>query len=107
MTTKRKFIATDLEQTAIYGVGDTPERAEHDAMSWAAGSVETYRFYQKTELGQYPGFYVYPATEALVKVVMEDSGELAWGTLPDGTHCTFQEWEISEQQTASALEGAK
>ena len=93
MSTAKKFIATDREETAIYGVGDTAERAELDAMRGVAGSVESYRYYQKVEPESHEGFITFPATEALAKAVQEQGGNIAWDELPDGTQCTVKEFE--------------
>lgn len=71
-------------ETAIYGMGDTPELAWEDAeewCSWAACGPDWAR-----------GLECWPATAALIAEVKDRGGAIAWGTV--GTiACTVVEME--------------
>ena len=69
------YIATDHDQTAIYGTGDTAEAAIADALNGCD---------QLTDL------VAYPATPALIALVEDRGGCISWDMLGD-TACTVEE----------------
>ena len=84
-TTKR-FIAYD--ETAIFGSGTTPEQALEDVRRRNNAT-------RRTEIEELPerSLETAPATAALE----ERGGQLAWGELSDGTHCTIDEANDAER----------
>ena len=88
-TTKR-FIAYD--ETAIFGSGTTPEQALEDLRRRNNAT-------RRTEIGELPerSLETAPATAALIQEFEERGGQLAWGELSDGTHCTIDEANDAER----------
>ena len=88
-TTKR-FIAYD--ETAIFGSGTTPEQALEDVRRRNNAT-------RRTEIEELPerSLETAPATAALIQEFEERGGQLAWGELSDGTHCTIDEANDAER----------
>ncbi len=72
-----KFIIENSE--AIWGVGNTSE----DAWKAMESFIDTTENYSRDD------FTCCKATDELADEVTKRGGAISWGTLPDGTRCTF------------------
>lgn len=76
MTKAAGYIATNRDETTIYGIGDTADDAFADAINWA------------DELDAFP---VFPATQGLLDRVSDYGGiGMAWDKI-DGVCCLEDE----------------
>ena len=94
LTTRRinlKVIAYD--ENAIFSIANTSTDAIELAKIEAAGSVANYD--ADAAESDLQGFNTATATDALVDQVERSGGDIAWGELPNGIHCTVEEAEAA------------
>ena len=89
--TNKRFIAYD----------ETPPSsgaARHPNKPWkTCGAETTQPVAQKSGNSQSAALETAPATAALIQEFEERGGQLAWGELSDGTHCTLDEANDAER----------
>lgn len=77
------FVALDADGIAIHGIGATEEEARADALA-LCGPMFASDGAQLTDADALATFTVRPATAALVALVQDSGGLVAYGTMPDG-----------------------
>ena len=97
MSTKTYYVVTDNEQTAIYTtiVGD--EYAPTEAEVQAAIDAE----WSDSEMRS-GDWYCHECTRALYDAVETRGGDLAWGKLVSGVHCTTDEEDAEKERYTAA-----